>query len=143
MKGIKKRKGITLIELIIAIALMGTVLMVGYSFFSTSLKSYGSQIDNVDNQARARQVIRHISGEIRKADEIEIEDNDSIKIDGTLYRFQKDTNTLLRNENDFVTGIKFFKVSSNDGDGEIKLEITALTNDGQEFTLTSSIFIRE
>ena len=118
---------------------MGTVFMVGYSFFSTSLKSYGSQIDNVDSQGRARQVIRHISSEIRKANEIEVQDESSIKIDGILYSFQKSTNILLRDGKDFISGIKSFEVSSND-DGNIRLKITALGNDGQVYTIFFNIY---
>ena len=138
---LKNRKGITIIELIISFALISTILVAGYGLFSSVVNNFGRQIDNVDNQTRARQAIRHIFGEIRKADVIELKDEHSIKIDGTQYSFDGDSNTILKDGNDFIVGIKSFKTELIDG--EILLEITTLANNDKEFTLSSSIFIRE
>ena len=74
MKQYNNKKGITLVELVIALAILGIVLTIGYNLFLAGLKSYGRQIDNADNQARARQVIRQLTREIRRADQIDIID---------------------------------------------------------------------
>lgn len=141
MKWFKNRKGITLIELIIALALISIVLVIGYNLFFSGLNNYGRQVDNVDNQTRARQAIRQISGEIRKASSVDVIDEYSIDIDGVLYKFQEDENTLLRDGNDFMSGIKLFTTSRNGN--EINLEITTLAKDSHEVTLSTLINIRE
>ena len=141
MTGFNNRKGMTLIELIVAFGLVSMVLVVGYSLFSSGLNAFGMQRENVDNQARARQVIRHISSEIRKASSVDVIDEYSIDIDGVLYNFDESINTLLKDGNDFVTGIKLFKTDRDDN--EINLEITTLANDSHEVTLSTSIYIRE
>jgi prepilin-type N-terminal cleavage/methylation domain-containing protein len=87
MKQYNNKKGITLVELVIALAILGIVLTIGYNLFLAGLKSYGRQIDNADNQARARQAIRQLTREMRKADQIDIIDESNIKIDDTLYSF--------------------------------------------------------
>ena len=141
MSWLKNRKGITIIEFIITFALISTVLVAGYGLFSSGVNNFGRQIDNVDNQSKARQVIRHISSEIRKAEVIEFKDEGSIKIDEILHSFDEGANTLLKDGKEFVVGIKAFKADLING--EIFLEITTLANNDKEFTLSSSIFIRE
>lgn len=148
IKRLKNRRGITLIELVITLAILSMVFAVGYNFFSSALHSFGSQRDNVDNQARARQVMRDMSKEIRKISweaTIEIEAGKSIKIDDISYTFQKNNNTLLKNGKVFVTGIQSFnpRWDYQNNKKAVILEITTLANTGHEITLSSSIHVRE
>lgn len=135
------RKGITLIELIVVLGLVSLVLLVAYNLFPLGLNTFGMQAENIDNQSRARQAIRQISGEIRKASSVDLIDEYSIDIDGVLYKFKEDKNILIRDGNDFVSGIKLFK-TSRDGN-EINLEITTLAKDSHEVILSTVINIRE
>ena len=141
MTWIKNSKGVTLIELIVVLGLVSLVLLVGYNLLPLGLNTFGMQTENIDNQSRARQAIRQISGEIRKASSVDIIDEYSIDIDGVLYKFQEDENTLLRDGNDFMSGIKLFTTSRNGN--EINLEITTLAKDSHEVTLSTLINIRE
>ena len=141
MTWIKNSKGVTLIELIVVLGLVSLVLLVGYNLLPLGLNTFGMQTENIDNQSRARQAIRQISGEIRKASSVDVIDEYSIDIDGVLYKFQEDENTLLRDGNDFVSGIKLFKASRYGN--EINLEITTLAKDSHEVTLSTLINIRE
>lgn len=141
MTWIKNSKGVTLIELIVVLGLVSLVLLVGYNLLPLGLNTFGMQTENIDNQSRARQAIRQISGEIRKASSVDVIDEYSIDIDGVLYKFQEDENTLLRDGNDFMSGIKLFTTSRNGN--EINLEITTLAKDSHEVTLSTVIYIRE
>jgi prepilin-type N-terminal cleavage/methylation domain-containing protein len=141
MTWIKNSKGVTLIELIVVLGLVSLVLLVGYNLLPLGLNTFGMQTENIDNQSRARQAIRQISGEIRKAGSVDVIDEYSIDIDGVLYKFQEDENTLLRDGNDFMSGIKLFTTSRNGN--EINLEITTLAKDSHEVTLSTLINIRE
>ena len=109
MTWIKNSKGVTLIELIVVLGLVSLVLLVGYNLLPLGLNTFGMQTENIDNQSRARQAIRQISGEIRKAGSVDVIDEYSIDIDGVLYKFQEDENTLLRDGNDFMSGIKYLQ----------------------------------
>ena len=144
---LKNKKGVTLIELIVILALISMVLVIAYNLFSPSLRGFKRQTDNVDNQANARRVIRDISQEIRKADPvfltIDVVENKSISIGDITYVFEGDTNTLLKDGDVFVTGIQSFNPKWNDSDKKVSLEITTLANAGHEITLSSLIYIRE
>jgi prepilin-type N-terminal cleavage/methylation domain-containing protein len=143
MKQYNNKKGITLVELVIALAILGIVLTIGYNLFFAGIKSYGRQLDNADNQARARQVIRQLTREIRRADQIDIIDDSTIKIGDTLYSFQNSTHTLLKDGSEFVAGIRSFKTELIESDPGIKIEITTMANSGKEVTLSSYISVRE
>ncbi|NLA84684.1 MAG: prepilin-type N-terminal cleavage/methylation domain-containing protein [Clostridiales bacterium] len=143
MKQYNNKKGITLVELVIALAILGIVLTIGYNLFFAGIKSYGRQLDNADNQARARQVIRQLTREIRRADQIDIIDENNIKIDESLYSFDKNSYTILKDGNVFVTGIRSFKTELVEADFRIKIEITTLANGGKEVTLSSYLSVRE
>lgn len=141
MTWFNNRKGITLIELIVTLGLVSMVLVAGYRLLPLSLNSFGMQTENIDNLSRARHVIRQISGEIRKASSVDSANKDSIEIDGVLYKFIKDENTLIRDGYDFVTGISLFEVEKNGN--EINLDVTTSSNDSHDVTLSTLIYIRE
>lgn len=143
---LKDEKGITLVELIIALAISLIVLAVGYNLFSFGLNSFSRESDNVDNQAKARRVLREISLDIRKVDAASIviqsdEAEETVFIGDVSYTFQKETHTLLKNGEVFVTGVKSFSVEKST-DGRITLKITTLANNGREVSLSSSIYAR-
>lgn len=143
---LKNKKGTTLIEFVITFTLISIILVIGYNLFTSSLEGFRRQADNVDNQTKARQIIRDISREIRKvnpASSIVIEEDKSISIGDITYTFQEDTNTLLKAGNVFVTGIQSFNPKWDDNGKKISLEITTLSNAGHEITLSSLIYIRE
>lgn len=136
----KDRRGITLVELILALALMGIILVTTYNLLSVGLNSFEGQATSLDNQARARRAMRDISQEIRKAESVTIEDN-FIELDHTSYRFNWTSNILLKNDKEFVTGIQSFNASWEGN--RVVLEITTLARTGRETTLSTSIYIRE
>lgn len=141
---LKDERGITLVELLIALAILLILLAIGYNFFSVGLKSFSGQREQVDNQMKARQVLREISAELRKGDpnEILIHPPHSLQIgEEVSYTFEEDSHTLFKNKKVFVTGIKSF--SAEKDEGRISLEITTLAGNSREVTLSSLISLRE
>lgn len=141
---IKNKKGFTLVELMIVLALLGVVIMIGFSVFSFGFKSFNAQADNIDNQSKVQHAISDISKEIRKVDAVDkiVVDKTAVgKIDigGVVYEFKG--TTLLKNGNNFVSGIKSFKPLRVEN--KVTIEITSLANRGREFTLVSEVYVRE
>ena len=132
---IKDKRGFTLIELIIVIALLGVVIMMGFSILSFGYKSFNSQTDTTDNQSNVRYAMSDISKRIRSADPsktISIA-HSIVNIDEGRVIYELQGSTLLKNKKEFVTGIKEF-ASSIVGD-KITLQITSQSKRGREFTL--------
>lgn len=146
---IKNRKGFTLVELMIVLALLGVVIMMGFSVLSFGYKSFNAQADNIDNQSNVRHAISDISKEIRRnsaditipggAKSGDVISGDTIKIDGIQYTLKE--NSLLKNTNELVSGIESFKTSIEVN--KITLKITSQAKRGREFTLTSEIYVRK
>jgi len=137
---IKNRKGFTLVELMIVLALLGVVIMIGFSVFSFGFKNFNAQADNIDNQSKVRHAISDISKEIRKSDATDITiSGGTINVGGEVYTLQG--SNLLKNGNELDSGIKSFNPSKEGN--KITLEITSQANRGSEFTLTSEIYVRE
>ena len=137
---IKNRKGFTLIELMIVLALLGVIITSAFSVFSFGFKSFNAQTDNIDNQSKVRHAINDISKEIRRisAPVITISGAE-IDVDGVVYKLQG--STLMKNGNELVSGIKSFNPSILDK--KITLKLTSQAKRGREFTLTSEIYVRE
>lgn len=137
---IKNRKGVTLVELMIVLALLSVVTMVGFSVLSFGFRSFNAQTDNLDNQSKVQHAISGISKEIRRVDAGDIIiSGGTIDVDGIAYILQG--NNLLKNGKVLVSGIKSFNPSKVGN--RITLEITSQANRGREFTLISEIYVRE
>ena len=159
---INNRKGFTLIELIIVLALLAIVMMMGFSILSFGYKSFNSQVDNIDNQTVVQRAISDITREIRRnpgditipggIKSGDIISGDTIKINGTQYILKKNIspvkNTLCKNTNEIVSGIDSLRVSivvdkTTSKTSKVTLKITSQANRGREFTLTSEIYVRK
>lgn len=138
---IKNRKGFTLIELMIVLALLSVVIMIAFSVFSFGLKSFNAQTDNIGNQSNVRYVISDITNEIRRGDatNITIISGGGINVNGIIYKLQG--NNLLKNGNELASGIESFKPLIVDK--KITLVITSQAKRGREFKLKSEIYVRE
>lgn len=76
----EKQKGMTLVELIIGLGLMSMVLTVLYMIFFTGLRSLEHQMENANNQTTARQTLSYIGREIRRAEDVVINNNKSLTV---------------------------------------------------------------
>ncbi|NNU75974.1 PilW family protein [Clostridium estertheticum] len=140
---IKDKRGFTLIELIIVVALLGIVITMGFSVLSFGYKSFNSQTDTTDNQSNVRYAISDITKQIRCADPTKtiVIANGIVNIDEGRVIYKLQGSTLLKNDKQFINGIKeFIPLMVVD---KITLKITSQPKRGREFTLTSEIYVRK
>ena len=147
-----KQKGMTLIELVIGLGLMSMVLAVLYAIFFTGLKSFDRQIENANNQTTARQTLSYIGREIRRADNIEVYDDNKglvVEYGGSEieYKFNRLNNILYRvkngTKNPMIEGIKDFNIEELD-DTYYFLNITVISErHNNPITITTQIRMRE
>src|SRR5690554_1071819 len=120
-------KGFSLIELIIAMALVAMVTAVAYGVYISGITSFSRESANVSNQAGVRQALSYISKEIRKANEVNIS-GDTLILDGFEYELvdniiKKDNNNMFYNIAEFSaikdgTKLKLEIMSTPNPDGE-------------------------
>lgn len=85
---LKKRKGITLVELLITISLLGIVLLIIYNMFFISTKNYQNISNEVEINREVRIFLVTIQKEIsqaRKANDLYIDENQSKGKEGPIY----------------------------------------------------------
>lgn len=89
---ILNRRGVTLIELIIALGILGIVLAVAFSLFSFNLRTFGSGEVRSEVQFDVRMAAEHITYQVRNAREIstsEISPGEFIDLDELQIRFSR------------------------------------------------------
>lgn len=69
----KDNRGATLIELVVAIAILSTILLSIYSFYLVGVKSFTRETTTVVNQTDIRRASNEIARQIRRAEEINID----------------------------------------------------------------------
>jgi prepilin-type N-terminal cleavage/methylation domain-containing protein len=135
-----KRKGMTLIELIVALFILSIVIMMGYSMSIFGIRNFSNQSSAVNNQSNIRYAMSYISKEIRKAESITVSDN-KIKVNNTT-EYKLEGNIIKKNTNNFVQGIGSFVVVQ--GGKKITISIISLPDsNGQTTTMSAEIYIRE
>ncbi len=97
----KKQDGLSLVELMIALSLLGIVLALGFMYFNFGVQAF----DRGERQTIAQQASRitsdFVTAELRFAKEIEINPTDGISESGDGYRYiyLDDKSILFRDEN--------------------------------------------
>lgn len=118
----EKQKGMTLVELIIGLGLMSMVLTVLYMIFFTGLRSFEHQMENANNQTTARQTLSYIGREIRRAEDVVINNNKSLTVtyggSDITYEFKAFNETIFRVKNGvnnpMIEGVKDFNIEIED-----------------------------
>jgi len=85
----KQNKGITLVEMLIAVALISVVVSLGYMFYFTGFKAFDRNVNRVELQQNVRHSMSYISRELLNA-EVNPSDGNSI---GGIIRPRTDTQT--------------------------------------------------
>jgi len=92
-------RGVTLIELIIALALLSTVLGMGYSFFSFGNLSFNKGEDQSNIQRDIRLFSDFITNQVRYSTEVELLDSiDSPLLEGYNYIYLNDKTLTYNTE---------------------------------------------
>jgi prepilin-type N-terminal cleavage/methylation domain-containing protein len=148
---LRKKKGFTLVEIIITMAIFGIVTASIYSIFYFTLK-----VNNADNisyiaQSDAQLIMIKIQNEIRYANTLVIDSNlPSNFISGTKYIYNsngsimKNTGTSDDDSVPFITGSKDFSYSitfSKKSSKSVDVKVSVLKNGINIYNLETSIYI--
>lgn len=145
--------GLTLVEIVITLAILGAVITAIYSFYLTGLKGWNRSVDRMEYQQSARIAVDRVVNELLTAQEVEIRDNNQRAIyyvidkDGSpaLFRLRLTGDQLALERRDshhlsynvVALGLKdllFFIDEKNN------VHITVITGDDNcEFTVTASV----
>ncbi|MCR3921442.1 MAG: hypothetical protein NUK65_02860 [Firmicutes bacterium] len=115
---IKTEKGLTVVELVIALALLGMVLGLGYMFYAFGTTTFAAGETQSNVQQSVRIAANMISNEVRYAETAEILDSlaeDTFPDDDYTYIYG-DGHALLLHQQGEVTPIRFFGGMADDGD---------------------------
>lgn len=130
----KDRRGFTLIEVIITLAVMGAVGLLAFSLFGQGFKLYTAESESAELQEDMRLVLSEITNKVRLTDEtgISVSEN-KLTVDDYVYSF--DGTRIIRNSSEIATSIAVFDVSITNS----LLEIRIVNNKGTE--LSTSIYL--
>ena len=126
----KKTKGLTLIELLVALAISGILMAAIYRTFLSQYKTYTVQEQVVDMQQNARVAINRMMREIRMAGFGNV--SDVLDLPGGVNGF---TNVIIANDNSITIIGGFRQISTLAADaaaGQNKITL-ANANDGSQF----------
>jgi len=149
----KQNKGITLVEMIIAVALISVVVSLGYMFYFTGFKAFDRNVNRVDLQQNVRHSMSYISKMLLNANDAAVvvttiaNASDELRIGNELFRL---TGTTLRVNYDYpatatfnplAEGITGFEVTRT---GKmISLTISAGTvQQDDHFSLSTQVLLR-
>lgn len=137
-KLMSNQKGLTLVELIIAIGLLSAIIAAISAFYIAGSKGFAREISTVDNQRNVRRATNEIGREIRRAKEADVVsgklrlsysdgavieyylDGDAIK--EAFYRINHVGNLVLDKTSEIVNGMKKFEVTIISDKINIKIE---------------------
>ncbi len=81
------RKGVTLVELIIAVGLLAVVVTGAYSLLTLGIKSYNLHTESSVSQTALRESALHLSKVVKNAPDGSVStDGTTVTADGTVYR---------------------------------------------------------
>ncbi len=126
MKILRRKKGFTLVELLVTIALIAVVASLMFTFFGQGLSLYTEETKSADEQMNLRQVLSDITNKVRLADASGIScTSDVLTVDGTTYR--RNGQQILRDSAVIANGISAFTASISGGMLNISIQNTAGT----------------
>ncbi len=156
---IRNRKGVTLVELMTAVAIMMVVMLPVSLVFNTGNKTYYIENDTMAAQEEAREAMDEIIESLRENDSQDItigsKDDDGFSneliIDNGYLKYTKEGNTIKKknptsgDESDICSYVKTFKVKEDTGSYDTKLieiEIKTQIGKGREIVLQNSYRIK-
>lgn len=108
----KNRRGFTLIEVLLTLALIVVVAALMYSFFGQGLTLYTMETESAQEQANLQQVLSDITNRVRLADPSSITyANGTLSIGTTTYKFDSTDQQILRNGTALATGVSAFNIT--------------------------------
>lgn len=130
----KVKRGFTLIEVIITVAVLGAVGLLAFSLIGQGLNLYKAEVESADLQEDMRLVLSEITNKVRLTDESDISiSGNKLTIANNVYSLEN--SSLLRNSSEIAASIMLFDVSITNS----LLKIRIVNNKGTE--LSTSIYL--
>ncbi len=105
-----KKRGFTLIEVLLATALVAVVMLLMYAFFGQGFKLYTVESESADAQMNLRQVLSEITNKARLTDPADITYASGVlSVDDDTYMLFDEK--IIRNDTAIASGIGAFHVS--------------------------------
>lgn len=133
----KNKRGFTLIELVIVLALLGIVLSMIFSPIIFSFKNFDIQNEKANIISDARATMDYLTRAIRKADTVEVVDG-NLSMDSKMYKLED--RILFKEAKKVMEGID--ELNINKVDKTINIEIVIKNSKGENYKLSSIINIR-
>lgn len=133
----KNERGITLIELVIVLALLGVVVSMMVSPIVFTYNNFNNQNERTNIISNARETMDYLTREIRKSNAVDIVDN-KIIINASVYRLED--RILYKDDKKIIEGID--ELNINKTDNAINIEIVIKDSGGKDHILSSTINIR-
>lgn len=133
----KNKRGFTLIELVIVLALLGIVLSMIFSPIIFSFKNFDIQNEKANIISDARATMDYLTRAIRKADTVEVVDG-NLSMDSKMYKLEE--RILFKEAKKVMEGID--ELNINKVDKTINIEIVIKNSKGENYKLSSIINIR-
>lgn len=135
----KNRKGFTLIELVITLAILGIVVPIIFSPIIFSLNNFNSQNEKAEIISDAQAAMDYLTREIRKSKTVDVVGN-TIETDRGTYKLE---NRKLMQGSKVISGkldIEALTITKNAQEITIVMKIKDTKGDNQEFS--STIYVR-
>ncbi len=141
---IKKRKGFTLIELIVSLAIMSIVMITAFNMYNTGIREYQDNLDQMELKQNVRQAMIWLSTSIRQAKKVEVVSENYITLtffNGEKVNFYLEKGVLYREKNKgknpvaYIDTLTFYKPIEQK---YIKINISAKTS-GKVFQTTTKV----
>jgi len=138
----RKQGGFTLVELMIALALLVITISLGHAIYIVGIKSFIRETTAIEQQAHLRIALSHISRNIHMtpSSRITVINEESLKVDDGTYRMNLTRDSLLYKGNPLAVGVKSFKVQELEGGKRILIEIQS---SDEKSHLSTIIFLRK
>ncbi|MFF3101642.1 PulJ/GspJ family protein [Viridibacillus arvi] len=121
MKIVTNENGVTLVEILATIVLSAIVATLIFNVQLSSSKQYDKQLNKNQQLNEVSYVLKVITKEMRKSTDIS-SINDGIKIKNDEYKFDVNTNSIIKNQEPFATNIGEFMVEYKDNSWNIKIK---------------------
>lgn len=108
------KRGFSLVELLVAVALVAVAALLMYSFFGQGFSLYSEETGSADEQMGLRQAMSEITNVVRvtSADDISVS-NGVLNVGSRSYSLED--GCILRNGTDIADGISTFNASIDGG----------------------------
>ncbi|SFQ47932.1 prepilin-type N-terminal cleavage/methylation domain-containing protein [Psychrobacillus psychrotolerans] len=113
-------KGITLVELVAALALASIVMLLVYSVLMTGTKQYKNQLEKNNQLTDISYVLKVITRDIRKTENPQLISNSEINLNGNNY--SKSGDNITRNGVVIASSVERFDIKEDDGKWIIEIK---------------------